>query len=341
MRYIFFASLMLFAASCADVHPRKAFEPARTPARPDYAQLSAWAAHPQKNDPSDRRPEAVPAGDTSRADVFFLHPTTLTGSKRYERGWNGDVADEKLNEKTDGSSILYQASAFNAAGRVFAPRYRQAHLNSFFTKDKKSANIALDTAYTDVLAAFRYYLKHWNQGRPIVLAGHSQGARHALYLLRNEIENNPELRKRVIVTYMAGWPVKAEYFKSVQPCARPDQTDCYCSWRTWERDFGRKHAFENDVVCTNPLLWTITPGEYAPASRNLGGVVQPFKTVRPALADAEVYKGIVLCKKPKFPGSFFFRRKNYHIGDINLYYINIRENAWERVQAWERTLGKR
>lgn len=324
-----------FFQACGSVRPAGVFVPENAPPAPDYSDLRLWAAHPLKQDPADRTPCPDLAGEQTHAavDVFFLYPTTYTGSRRQERHWNADVDDDAVNKKTDSTAILYQATIFNGAGRVFAPRYRQAHLNAFFTNDKKSAEQALDLAYSDVKTAFRYYLDHWNDGRPFIIAGHSQGGRHGMYLVRDIIENT-ELASRMVAAYLVGWPVKANFFQNTKPCQTPEQTGCFCSWRTWERNFALEHAFERDVVCTNPLLWTTSDGQYAPKSMNRGAVLRTFCVTYPELCDAEVHNGILLCTKPKFPGSIFFRRKNYHIGDLNLYYFNVRENAQMRAAAF-------
>ena len=92
----------------------------------------------------------------------------------------------------------------------------------------------------------------------------------------------------------------------------------------------------SEIVCTNPLCWTTTEGQYIAETENLGGVVRPFDMVYQNITDAEIYKGFVLSRKPKFKGSFFFRRKNYHIGDLNLFYMNVRKNADTRVEAYFR-----
>jgi hypothetical protein len=93
-------------------------------------------------------------------------------------------------------------------------------------------------------------------------------------------------------------------------------------------------AKDTTIVCTNPLTWSIKEGVYAPASANKGGVLRPFCAVYPAIADAQVHKGVLLCQKPKFPGSIFLFSKNYHPGDLNLYYVNVRENAQIRAKAF-------
>lgn len=341
MKHLHCCLLFLLALgflACGTTRPKKPFDPAQSPPPPDYARLDNWAAHPDKKDPADQTPcpNLKDGQANTRVDVFFLYPTTYTGFSRDQREWNAAVEDAKTNKKTDESPILFQASIFNGAGRVFAPRYRQAHLTVFYGKDKKSAQQALDLAYADTKAAFEYYLKNWNEGRPFIIASHSQGARHALFLLRDMVEGTP-LQPQLVAAYLVGWPVKEDFFKQLKPCQTPEETGCYCTWRTWNRDFALKKNFPRDgVVCTNPLTWTTTDGQYAPKSQNLGGVVVPFCAIHPQIVDAEVHEGILLASKPKFPGSFFFRRKNYHIGDLNLYYMNVRENARVRAEAFLR-----
>lgn len=323
--------------SCGTVRPKTPFDPAKSPPPPDYSRLENWAAHPEKQDPADQTPCPNVKDEQAEAgvDVFFLYPTTYTGDSRDQRNWNAAMEDEKTNKKTDDGSILFQASIFNGAGRVFAPRYRQAHLIVFYGKDKDSAQKALDLAYEDVKAAFQHYLRHWNQGRPFIIASHSQGARHAMFLLRDVVEGK-SLQTDLVAAYLVGWPVRTDFFKNLKPCQSPEETGCYCTWRTWERNFGLRRAFERDIVCTNPLNWTTAERRHAPKSANLGGVVRPFCAIYPQFTDAEVYKGVLLASKPKFPGSLFFTRKNYHVGDLNLYYMNVRENARARARAFLR-----
>lgn len=81
------------------------------------------------------------------------------------------------------------------------------------------------------------------------------------------------------------------------------------------------------------MLWT-TEETYAPKSMNLGTVLVPFEKVRPGNTDAQVHGNILWASKPRFPGSFLMTRKNYHVGDFNLFYVNVRENARARVRAF-------
>lgn len=337
--YLLFFAVCICLASCAFVHPTTPFDTVKIPPPPNYSNLDNWAAHPEKADPADLSPSFKDFPDLQKdapVDVIFLYPTTYTGDLKHQRDWNASVSDAKTNSKTDQGSIQYQASIFNGTGRVFAPRYRQAHLHVFYTKkDTVAARAALAVAYTDTKAAFEYYLKHWNNGRPFILVGHSQGALHAMHLIQDMVEGTP-LESQLVAAYLVGWPVRADYYKKFKPCQTPEQTDCFCSWRTWERNYGLRRAYEQNVVCTNPLNWSTTEKAYAPKSLNLGGVIRPFEKIYPGVTDAEVYKGVLLARKPKFKGSILFRRKNYHVGDLNLYYLNVRENAQVRTKAFLR-----
>ena len=271
---------------------------------PDYSNLDYWAAHPWKHDPSDSVPAFLKNENRdSVADVFFLHPTTLTSIRKLKNK-NADIDDDYINAKTDYSTILYQASAFNQQSRVFAPRYRQAHITNFFSKDKEKTDKAFELAYHDLKNAFIYYLETWNKGRPIIIASHSQGSMLAERLLKEFFDGKP-LHNKLVVAYLIGWPVPKEYFTSLQMCADSLQTGCICSWRTFRKGFVPRY-FRNEngnSYVTNPLNWT-TGNEYASRKLNKGSVLTKFNKVYYQTTDAQISNGFLYVNKPKFPGSF-------------------------------------
>jgi len=324
---ILILSLLLWG--CA-TKPSGTFSTTTKPMAPDYSQADAWAALPYKTDPADRAPDGLEdQQDSAAADVFFLHPTTYTG-KRGDRLWNGPVGKADLQERTLEGPILFQASAFNAAGKVYAPFYRQAHLEAYFTKDTTSAKQAFDLAYSDIRRAFEYYLEHYNDGRPIVIAAHSQGTTHAKQLLREFFDGKP-LQSQLVAAYIIGIPVRQTDFENIPPCTDSLDTGCYVSWRTFRR--GTKKEPEPAVVVTNPLLWDTTKA-FAPRTLNDGAVLTPFEKVRPNNVSAEVRGPVLWSSKPQFPGSFLMLRRNYHVGDLNLFYVDIRKNAVQRVERF-------
>ncbi len=306
--------------------------------RPNYADLHFWAAHPYKNDPSDSVPK--PLRDHYRADstvdIFFVHPTTYTSEEK-SFGMNANLEDAALNGKTDYSTILYQASVFNDAGRVFAPRYRQAHLSAYFPKtstDSIEAAKAFELAYQDVKTAFEYYLANYNNGRPIIIASHSQGSTHSKRLLK-EYFDGKLLKNKLVVAYVVGMVFDPNYLTTITACKNPNQTGCVCAWRTYKNEyippFVEKEPF-NSIV-TNPLTWDASIPQ-ASRDLNIGGILLKFNKLVPRVADATVTDKVLWAGKPHFFGNLFYTSKNFHVADINLYYLSIRENVHKRIGAF-------
>ena len=326
--------ILLAFASCGSKYAKlsKPYDFKTAPGTPDYSLLDHWAAHPWKWDPSDSVPAPLRGQPRdSMVDVFFLHPTTLT---KGENSGYADVNDPLLNAKTDYSAILYQASAFNEHARVFAPHYRQAHIRNFFEKDSGFAIRNFDTAYADLKRAFLYYLQHWNNGRSFIIAGHSQGAMMALRLYKEFIEGK-ELERKFIAGYCIGWPIPMDKFQKAKICQGDSDLQCLCGWRTLKNGFipSFMKKDHNNSYVTNPLSWTIS-NENMPRSANKGSVLLNFNKIYPRTTNARISEGLLFVNKPRFPGSFLYHKRNYHIADINLYYMNIRENVRTRIEAY-------
>ncbi|MDB5203882.1 MAG: hypothetical protein JWQ27_3291 [Ferruginibacter sp.] len=325
------ASATFFSCSKPNYAANPAYKFKSESGLPNYSDLHYWAAHPWKWDPSDSVPEPLRKNyiKDSSVDIFFLYPTSFTDKD--DQRWNAGIDDSLINAKTDYASLLYQASVFNAAGRIFSPRYRQAHYRAFFTSNKAAADSAFDIAYNDIRMAFLYYLQHFNGGRPIVIAAHSQGTVHAARLLKEFFEGKP-LANKLVCAYLVGMPTPEHYFTKIPACKDSLSTGCFVGWRSFEKGFtgGYPAAEQFKSIVTNPLLWT-TNSDYAPAKLNKGGVLRNFNKLSPAVVDAQVHGNILWTSKPKFFGNFLLRTKNYHIADINFFYLNIRQNVAARI----------
>ena len=303
--------------------------------KPDYSDLHYWAAHPWKWDPSDSISKVYRQSykKDSLADVFFLYPTTLIDNK--DERWNAPIDDAVINERTDYSTILYQASVFNEKCRVFAPRYRQAHLKTFFSDNKLKSALAFDLAYTDIKKAFEYYLKYLNNNRPIIIASHSQGTIHASRLLKEFFDGKP-LQNKLVCAYIIGMPIPENYFQNIPSCKDSLSTGCFVGWRTYKNKyvdtvFIAKEKFKS--IVTNPLTWTCNTA-YVNRKLNTGGLLKNFNKIKTGVVDAQIHNNILWCSKPKFFGNIFLTSKNYHIGDINLFYNNIRQNVTVRINSY-------
>jgi len=327
----------------AALDPRASFDARAAPPAPDYSDPAAWTAHPEQHDAADVVPAGLRAIDQTSApvDVFYVHPTTYLGS-----AWNGPVDDPELNAQTDELATLIQASAFNGCCAVYGPRYRQAHGHAF-VRSGADEDSAIDLAYGDVLEAFRFFLEQYSRERPFILAGHSQGSALAARLLREEIADSA-LTERLVAAYLIGGPINSTPSPGVPACAAPEATGCLVAWNARGPRFAGSvfdFRLEGERLCVNPLTWghDETP---AGAELNVGAVFLHAGdgTVLPSFADARCRDGVLVVSKIGNPPRDFMSRvldfvigpENYHPIEYQLYYMNLRRNAQERVSAYLR-----
>lgn len=317
-----------------------------------YADRAMWFARPGlTNTPIDWLPQGLTRTAPGNAEIFFLHPTSFVGTDR----WNAALNDSETNARAQ-VFLRGQASAFSAAGRVWAPRYRQATFGAFLTSDA-AATQALDLAYRDVAAAFDSFVAEADPKRPIILAGHSQGALHLTRLLREEVAGTP-LARRIVAAYVVGWPVsKATDLTALglAECATADQAGCILSWQSFAEpadpaliveQYDASTGFDGrprkgtPMVCTNPL--TGTANAAAPANANRGTLI-PDK----ALEDATMAPGLVPARcdergflligdNPPDLGPYVLPGNNWHVYDYSLFWANVRLDALRRLAAWEK-----
>ena len=318
-----------------------------TPA--DYRDAKLWLARPDIRGnaalwtPAGEQPRQQPGG----AAVFFIHPTSYLNRAH----WNAPLDDGEANDRA-ALFLRGQASAFNAVGEIWAPRYHQATFGAFLT-DQANADRALDQAYRDVLAAFDAYVAQIGPDRPIILAGHSQGGLHLTHLLRDRVAGKP-LTRRIVAAYVVGWPISTETDMAalgLPACATADQRGCILSWQTFAEpadpslitdNYDRTTGFDGRsrkgtrMLCTNPL--TGTPFTAAPASANLG-TLYPSENLstaqlRPGTVGARCdRRGLLLIGSPPDVGPYVLPGNNYHVYDYSLFWANVRADAARRMTA--------
>jgi hypothetical protein len=333
---IFFTCLLLASCSKGVYVVQGPYRDSPVPPAPDYGKAAHWAALPDKIDAADSVPVKSNLQNdqgSAAADVFFVHPTIFVDAPQNQYRWNADVNDGQMNHKTQVTTILNQATIFNGSCRVYAPYYRQAHLYSFYTPNREDAAAALELAYQDVRAAFEYYLKNFNQGRPIVIASHSQGSYHAERLIKDYFDGK-ELKQKLVAAYLVGRAIRPDAFTAIRPSEKPDETGVWASWNTFAKNFYPKdyERYYKHAQSTNPLLWNSSQ-KFAPKELNHGGVALHF-TFAQNLADAQNHQGLLWINKPYFKGRAFIRTKRWHRADMNLFYMNIRENVALRVDRY-------
>jgi hypothetical protein len=291
----------------------------------DYSLESSWACLPFRKDVGDIVPDGQAEVDDAlkQVDVFYIYPTIYTFGKY----WNADPGNQILNFLIDQLPVKYHASVFNHVGRVYVPRYRQAILQSY-SDTTGSGQLALDFAYEDVKRAFEYYMEHHNQGRPIILASHSQGTTHSRRLLRDYFDN-PEMKDQLVCAYLVGNPLFTEDYQVLSVCDSPEMTNCYVGWCSIREGFEDTTLINKyrGEVCVNPVSWRT---DESPASTT-GAIFKNFER-------SGQFETIVYIKDRRLAVStnhwFIKRWEDLHNFDFNLFWHDIRENASLRVEAY-------
>ncbi|MEK6638438.1 MAG: DUF3089 domain-containing protein [Pseudomonadota bacterium] len=315
-----------------------------------YADAKMWIARPDiKNNPALwLPPDAWQPFAGENAAIFFIHPTSYLN----RAAWNAPLDDTEANERAS-LFVRGQASTFSAAGEIWAPRYAQATFGAFLT-DKPEGQRAIAAAYADVLAAFDSFIANIDPKRPVILAGHSQGALHLTRLLKERVAGQP-IAKRVVAAYVVGWPVSIEADLpaiGLPACADPETTGCILSWQSFAEPADPsaiREAFdktigltglprkETKILCTNPINGT--PDAAAPASANRGTTkpsadMKTAEMIKGAVPARCAKDGVLLIGDPPKMGPYTLPGNNYHVYDYSLFWTNIRADAVRRTAAF-------
>jgi hypothetical protein len=331
--------------------PRGHFEAAGAGGGPDYSNPSSWVARPGlANDPSLWLPDGMTPAPGGRAATFYIHPTTYLDRDR----WNAPLDAGGDTAFRTRLFVQSQASAFTAAGQVWAPRYRQAAFGAFLLQSD-DAQKALDLAYSDVSAAFDQFVRAAGD-RPIILAGHSQGALQLERLLKEKVAGKP-IARRIVAAYVVGWPISTTAdlpALGLPPCRKDDETGCILSWLTFGDPANPDlvlHSYEHssgfsgierrreDLLCVNPISGT--QNGVAAEDANAGTLVPSADLLsaklEPGRVGARCDKGLLIVDGELPPlGSYVLPGNNYHVYDYALFWGAIRRDAERRLAAWRR-----
>jgi hypothetical protein len=323
--------LLWFITGCKLSYNTYDFEESPEISKPNYSNNESWAVLP------DKIPEEINQfkknSSKKNADIFFIYPTLIDGKNQKE--WNSNIWDQEIRYDVINRPVKYQATAWMEAGNLYVPFYRQAHIRVFNKKFNKDGNKALDLAYSDIRDAFDHYLKNFNDGKPFIIASHSQGTVHAKRLI-SEFIDGKELQEKLIAAYLVGIKVRENEFKNLKVMKTPHETGGFVSWNTFKYNkYPRKDNYENwfkGGVTSNPITWD--NNKKADKKIHKGLLFRDLKIYNNNI-DIELIDGIVWSTLPNVPGKLFLKPvRSYHFADINLFWLDIQENAKLRVKQW-------
>jgi hypothetical protein len=355
----------------AHMNPPEEFAVESVPAEPDYASLENWAAHPELEDTGDlRAPSQEDLSMPQTVDVFYIHPTTYFGPGE----WNSLTRPDEAAAQNLQPALAGQASVFSRCCRIYAPHYRQAHLAAFSKTHSQASLDALDLAYQDVERAFEYFIDHFNDGRPFIIAGHSQGSLHAIRLLEARVQGTT-LQDRMVVAYPIGYWIPEDKLTrglgQIGLCENADQLGCFVAYDTYGdggdgRDLsgtlpywyntGWEWVQTEKTLCVNPLTWD-TDTERVGRDKHLGGMpLEPVFSLTHQLLNqhagrtyeslpepvanltwAECHPDGTLFIESQTDNAFSLginEQQAYHFYDWSLFYMNLKQNVENRISQY-------
>ena len=295
----------------------------------NYSLKSNWATLPG-NDPANIKDYIQDSSWIKKADVFYVYPTFLVDKK--DTSWNADITSSSHRTTVITKAIEFQASAWAEAGRMFVPFYRQAHVRSYHQLENNGRNSLL-FAYEDVRAAFLYYLENYNNGRPIIFAGHSQGSTHICLLLK-EFFDDKDLSKQLIIAYIPGMGIEKKMFSKIPLLTKYNTIGGYVTWNTFKKKLNKEkyNKWYKGKQVINPVTWDLS--KKADRKLHKGFFFSNRKMYKNAFT-TYLIDGVIWITKPKFPyKSLSFAMKDYHVGDVNLFWEDIRLNTKHRLVHW-------
>ena len=309
----------------------------------DYSQKANWYKIPEI---------------TKDVDTVYITSTVYVidsfkeGAPEYAPLDNKEFLDGFVEE------YMSQASAYEDSTNVFVPYYRQAGMPTMKKSWQETGNVYAAISgmpYDDITAALDYYFENYNNGRPFIIAGHSQGAAMTLLVLSKYFKEHQEYYNRMVAAYAIGYSVTKDYLKDspyLKFAAGESDTGVIISWNTE----GKENVDGNvktavllpGAISINPLNWKLDD-TYAPASENLGSLIMNEKTGKYEIADigadAQIVlsRGTVLTKAKPDPMpeeaakiTFeYFGPGARHADDYTLYYNNIKANVAKRIAAYK------
>lgn len=294
----------------------------------DYSQASTWLS--------------TPTALTHPVDVFYLSDTAYSKPD----ATSPDIGPIDAPSMISGDQAAFErtATAFAPVANIYAPYYRQVDtkVQSSMTPAEQVAMVG-SIPTSDAIAAFQYYLDHFNDGRPFILAGHSQGSSVLTHLLADYMGTHPDVYRRMVAAYVIGYPVTPQYLAD-NPHLRfaegPTDTGVIISYNTEAPTLGVTNPVMlgvTDALVINPITWTRTETP-ATAAENLGSWL-PASTNGPstkteAFADATINlaRGVIICDSPD--AQPLATEGIMHSYDYPFYYFDIQANAAARVERF-------
>jgi hypothetical protein len=293
---------------------------------PNYSETYYWAS--------------IPDSLEKQVDVFFVYPTLFGNTGVL----NMDITDNTMRSLVQ-AVLLKQAAVFKNDCNIYAPYYRQMAMDGL-TMDSVEQDKYFSIGLADVENAFDYYIDNLNNGRPFILAGHSQGSMVLIQLMKDKFEN-AELMKKLVAAYIIGYSVTdsdLNQYNYMKIAESNDDIGVIITYNTQSEFSTGSPVLLPNANCVNPLNWKSTT-EYAPKEMNLGAVFfnnnGDIDSIVPQYTDAwiDVNNALVVGSPNSYSidvGSF--PKGVYHMYDYSFFFNNLIENVGVRISMYKQKM---
>ena len=297
----------------------------------DYSDANNWLSLPETLE--------------KPVDVIYLYPTVY-----------GTVvpAEDELSYIDDMSmrigaifSAATQASVFEESCNLFIPYYRQFTVDALLDMNENHPEALQYCVSQDIYHMLDYYFENRNEGRPFILAGHSQGSLWMTYVLEDYMKQHPEYLENMVAAYIIGYSVTEDYLERnshLKFAEGANDTGVIVSYNT--EGLGNKEQFncvvQEGAISINPINWK-RDDTYASKEENLGSLSAEGE-IEYHKADARVdtERGVVICESIESDAESqvtmqeYFGPDSYHLQDYSLYFMNLRQNVADRIEAFKK-----
>ncbi|ADN35603.1 DNA repair and recombination protein RadA [Methanolacinia petrolearia DSM 11571] len=279
-------------------------------------------------------------GVDKEVDVFYVYPTVSANES------GSMVISDDVDRALAQGIFEAQASVYEPSANVFAPYYRQMSTGVSMTS---ADELATDTpefkqGAADVQDAFEYYIENLNEGRPFIIAGHSQGTMALIELIKNRFGDDEELRSRMVAAYLIGYTVTDDDLAQAGLTAATgaNDTGVVVTYNTQSPTSVGGPMLMAGAHCINPLNWK-TDDTYASASENLGARFYNDSTgefIREVAnySDAQINmtSGALMTNIPEGEELDIgpYPEGVYHRYDYAFWYRNLEQNVKDRIKAY-------
>jgi len=283
---------------------------------------------------------------TKEVDVFYIYPTVAMETEN-EDGF------ASISEMENMAHVirLAQASAYEESCNVYMPFYRQIAMSVIDNCNKDNATFLslLDNskAYFDIVAALDYYFENYNNGKPFVLAGHSQGSAMLITVLTHYMQEHKDYLSRMVAAYCIGLAPSEDIFNEttgLKFATKEDDINVVISFTTeGPTAAGKSILLPENPMVINPLNWKIDD-TYASKDLNKGMIkIAPTYdsiTIVEGKDDAQINldRKTIICTTRSSDeytiNEASFATESFHEKEYSMYYGNLRENVQTRIDAY-------